>query len=71
MIIGIILLGLLFIIGDILFIPGGVVGIIGGIVIIYGVYLSYTHSVLAGNITLLITIISIILGLVLAMRSKT
>lgn len=71
MVIGIILLGLLFIIGDILFIPGGVVGIIGGIIVIYGVYLSYTSSFLAGNLTLLATIISIVVGLIVAMRSKT
>lgn len=68
---GVIALGLVFILVDILFIPGTFVGIIGGLILVYGVYLAYTFSSLAGTLTLLSTIVLLVLGLYLAMRSKT
>lgn len=68
----IIVLGLLSLILEILVIPGGVVGIVGCLMMLGGVIATYvTYGALAGNITLITTMIVTICSIVLVLRSKT
>lgn len=68
----IILIGIIGLVLEFLVIPGGVVGVISGIVIAFGVGLSYyQYGAVAGNITLAITVVAILVGLVFLLRSKT
>ena len=71
MVFGVVILGLILILLDILFIPGAILGIIGALVMIYGVYLAFMESTLGGTITLLGSIALVILGIYIAIRSKT
>lgn len=68
-----ILVGLLMMILEIIVIPGaGVPGIIGMLLMIAGIWLAYSkQGIMAGNITLGVTIAVNVMGLVLALRSKT
>lgn len=67
-----ILIGLLMLILEILVLPGGVAGIVGFFLMVAGIWMAYTsEGLLAGNITLLITVSINVVGLVLALRSKT
>jgi membrane-bound ClpP family serine protease len=68
-----ILVGLLMMILEILVIPGsGFAGVIGFVLMAAGVWLAYTRvGVMAGNITLISTITINVVGLILALRSKT
>lgn len=68
-----ILVGLLMMILEILVIPGsGFAGIIGFVLMAAGVWLAYTRvGLMAGNITLISTITINVVGLILALRSKT
>lgn len=68
-----ILVGLLMLILEVLVIPGsGIAGIIGFILMAAGIWLAYTReSVEAGHITLAVTLGINLIGLVLALRSKT
>lgn len=58
---------------EIIVIPGaGVPGIIGMLLMIAGIWLAYSkQGIMAGNITLGVTIAVNVMGLVLALRSKT
>ncbi|NOX85139.1 MAG: hypothetical protein GXO86_04100 [Chlorobi bacterium] len=68
-----ILVGILMLLLEILVIPGsGVAGIIGFALMVAGIWLAYSRQgVQAGNITLAITLGVNLIGLVLALRSKT
>lgn len=68
-----ILVGLLMLILEVLVIPGsGVAGIVGFVLMAAGIWLAYTReSVEAGHITLAVTLGINLIGLVLALRSKT
>jgi membrane-bound ClpP family serine protease len=68
-----IIIGLIFLALEILVIPGvGVAGVIGFILIAIGVWQTYAgHGMLAGHLVLGGTLISTVLTLVLALRSKT
>jgi membrane-bound ClpP family serine protease len=67
-----ILIGLLMLILEVLVLPGGVAGIVGFMMMVAGIWMAYTsEGVMAGNITLLVTIGVNVLGLILALRSKT
>lgn len=68
----IILLGLLFVIAEILFVPGGILGVLGILVVLFGLYYGYANgSKMDGHIVLAVTIISTILLIVIAIRTKT
>jgi membrane-bound ClpP family serine protease len=68
-----ILVGLALLVLEILVVPGtGVAGIIGFVVMATGIWMAYTRQgTQAGNITLLVTLAVNLIGLVLALRSKT
>lgn len=71
-IITIILIGILGLVLEFLVVPGGVVGVISGLVIASGVGLAYyQYGVLAGNITLIVTVIGILVGIFFLLRSQT
>lgn len=67
-----ILIGLLLMILEVLVLPGGVAGVVGFIMMAAGIWITYSsEGLMAGNITLLLTIVVNVVGLVLALRSKT
>jgi membrane-bound ClpP family serine protease len=68
-----ILIGLLMLILEILVIPGsGFAGIVGFVLMAAGIWLAYSRiSIEAGHITLAVTLGVNLIGLVLALRSKT
>ena len=68
-----ILVGILVLLIEILVIPGsGVAGIIGFALMVAGIWLAYSREgVYAGHITLGITLGVSVIGLILALRSKT
>lgn len=68
-----ILVGLLMLILEVLVIPGsGIAGIVGFILMAAGIWLTYSRiSVEAGHITLIVTLGINLVGLLLALRSKT
>ncbi len=68
-----ILVGLLMLILEIIVIPGsGIAGIIGFALMAAGVWLAYTREgLVAGHITLAVTIGINVVGLILTLRSKT
>ena len=68
-----ILVGLLMLLLEILVIPGsGVAGIIGFILMAVGIWMAYTREGMqAGHITLAVTLGINLVGLLLALRSKT
>lgn len=71
-IITIILIGIIGLVLEFLVIPGGIVGIVSGLIIAGGIGLSYYHfGVTAGNITLIATVVAILGGIVLLLRSRT
>jgi len=71
-IIALIILGIICIILEILVIPGGVVGIIGFLMMAGGVVAAYLqHGAVAGNITLIATVMVTIFGIVFILRSKS
>ena len=68
-----ILVGLALLVLEILVVPGtGVAGIIGFAVMATGIWMAYTRQgAQAGHITLVVTLAINLIGLVLALRSKT
>lgn len=71
-IITLIILGLLALVLEILVVPGGIVGIIGCLMMLGGIIASYTqHGAMAGNITLMATLLLTIIFVVMLLRSKT
>ncbi len=71
-IITIILIGIIGLVLEFLVVPGGIVGIISGLVIAGGIGIAYyQYGVLAGNITLIVTVIGIIVGIFFMLRSRT
>ncbi|MCF6172112.1 MAG: hypothetical protein L3J66_14165 [Bacteroidales bacterium] len=68
-----ILVGLALLVLEILVVPGtGVAGIVGFVAMAAGIWIAYTRQgVQAGHITLAVTVGVNIIGLVLALRSKT
>jgi len=57
---------------EILILPGGVAGVVGFCLMVAGIWTAYTNEgAVAGNITLVVTLAINIIGLVLALRSKT
>ena len=72
LIISLIVLGLLSLVLDILVIPGGVVGIFGCVMMLAGIIISYAqYGAVAGNITLLSTLVLATVTAVMMLRSKT
>ena len=52
--------------------PGGVAGILGGVAMVIGVWQSYAqYGAVAGNITLIVSLIVVVALLLLLMRNKT
>ncbi|MBP1672737.1 MAG: hypothetical protein H6Q25_552 [Bacteroidetes bacterium] len=67
-----IVLGIFALVLELFALPGAVVGIAGSIFIIIGIVLSYVKfGPLAGNLTLLGTVVLIVVAVVLFLRSKT
>lgn len=68
-----ILVGLLMMILEIIVIPGaGVAGIVGMALMVAGIWLAYSkQGIMAGHITLGVTIAVNVIGLILTLRSKT
>jgi len=72
LVIGIILIGFLFILAEVLFVPGGVLGVIGGMILLYGIYLPYSvGETTGGHITLFTTLVLLTISLFMAIRSQT
>lgn len=71
-IITLIVVGVLGLVLEFLLIPGGVVGAISGLSIIAGIVLTYyEYGTVAGNITLIITVVALLVGLFFLLRSRT
>jgi len=71
-IIFLILIGVVALVLELFALPGAVVGIIGSLFILAGIVISYVkYGLLAGNLTLLITGVFIVISVVLFLRSKT
>ncbi len=71
-IITLIVVGVLGLVLEFLLIPGGVVGAISGLAIIAGIVLTYyEYGTVAGNITLIITVVALLVGLFFLLRSRT
>jgi membrane-bound ClpP family serine protease len=71
-IIPIIVFGLALVFLEIFVLPGMISGIIGGLLVIYGVYQSFlVYGAVVGGITLLLTILIFVLGMVLFFKSGT
>ena len=71
-IITIILIGILGLVLEFLVVPGGIVGVISGLVIAGGIGMAYyKYGVLAGNITLIVTVVGILVGIFFLLRSRT
>lgn len=71
-IITIILIGIIGLVLEFLVIPGGVVGIVSGVIIAGGISIAYyQYGLLAGNLTLIITVVAIVTGIILMLRSRT
>lgn len=67
-----IIVGVLGLVLEFLLVPGGVVGAISGLTIIAGIVLTYyEYGTVAGNITLIITVIALLVGLFFLLRSRT
>lgn len=67
-----ILIGLLMLILEILVLPGGIAGVVGFSLMVAGIWTAYSsEGTFAGNLTLAITLSVNIIGLILALRSKT
>ena len=71
-IITIILIGILGLVLEFLVVPGGIVGVVSGLVIAGGIGMAYyKYGVLAGNITLIVTVVGILVGIFFLLRSRT
>jgi membrane-bound ClpP family serine protease len=67
-----ILIGILGLVLEFLVVPGGVVGVISALIIAGGIGIAYyKYGVLAGNITLIVTVIGILVGIFFMLRSRT
>jgi len=67
-----ILFGLIALVLEILIVPGGVVGVLGLLSITGGIVISYiSYGSVAGNITLIATVLITIAGLILSIRGRT
>ena len=67
-----ILFGLVALVLEVLVVPGGVVGVLGLLSITGGIVISYlTYGSLAGHITLIVTAVLTVAGLILSIRGKT
>jgi len=68
-----ILIGVLLLVLEILVIPGaGFPGVVGFLMLVTGVWFAYDREgVMAGNLTLLVTVLINIVTLIVVMRSKT
>ncbi|MBQ9434801.1 MAG: NfeD family protein [Bacteroidales bacterium] len=72
LVISLIVLGLLSLLLDILVIPGGVVATFGCLMMLCGIVISYVqYGAVAGNITLLSTLVLTAITTVMMLRSKT
>ena len=66
-----ILFGLVALVLEVLVVPGGVVGVLGLLSITGGIVISYlTYGSLAGHITLIVTAVLTVAGLILSIRGK-
>lgn len=67
-----IVIGIIGLALEFLVVPGGIVGVISGLIIAGGIGMAYyKYGVLAGNITLIVTVIGILFGIYLMLRSRT
>ncbi len=72
LVVGILLIGFLFILAEVLFVPSGVLGVIGGMILLYGIYLPYSvGETTGGHITLFSTLVLLTISLFMAIRSQT
>ncbi len=71
-IITVILIGIIGLVLEFLVVPGGIVGVISGLIIAGGIGMAYyQYGALAGNITLIVTVVGILIGIVFLLRSRT
>jgi membrane-bound ClpP family serine protease len=71
-IITIILIGIIGLVLEFLVVPGGIVGVVSGLIIAGGIGMAYyQYGALAGNITLIVTVVGILIGIVFLLRSRT
>ena len=71
-IITIILIGIVGLVLEFLVVPGGIVGVVSGLIIAGGIGMAYyQYGTLADNITLIVTVVGILIGIVFLLRSRT
>jgi membrane-bound ClpP family serine protease len=72
LVIGIVFIGLVFILAEILFVPGGILGIVGGLLLFYAIYLPYGAGYgIEAHINVIAILVVLSLSLFLMVRSNT
>lgn len=72
LIVGIVVIGLIFIIAEVLVVPGGILGVIGGLLLVYAIYLPYAEGfTIGGHINLAVIILVLALSLFGSIKSGT
>ncbi len=72
LVVGIVLIGLVFILAEILFVPGGVLGIVGGFLLIYAIYLPYGAGYgIEAHINVVVILLLLASSLYIMIRSNT
>jgi membrane-bound ClpP family serine protease len=72
LVIGIVFIGLVFILAEILFVPGGILGIVGGLLLFYAIYLPYGAGYgIEAHINVIAILVALSLSLFLMVRSNT
>lgn len=72
LVIGIVFIGIVFILAEILFVPGGILGIVGGLLLFYAIYLPYGAGFgIEAHINVIAILAVLSLSLYLMVRSNT
>ncbi len=72
LIVGIVVIGLIFIIAEVLVVPGGILGVVGGLLLVYAIYLPYSQGFTIGaHINLAAIILVLALSLFTSVKSGT
>jgi len=72
LVIGIVSIGIVFILAEILFVPGGILGIVGGLLLFYAIYLPYGEGFgIEAHINVIAILAVLSLSLYLMVRSNT
>ncbi len=72
LVIGIVVIGLVFILAEILFVPGGILGVVGGLLLVYAIYMPYSSGYqMEAHINVLGILFALSISLYIMIRSNT